>query len=65
MTDVEEVLSQLNPKLRKRVSVASDAPEVEYQPMPSEGLTRALDGGLVYGRQVLIWGSKSSAKSSV
>jgi predicted nucleic acid-binding Zn-ribbon protein len=27
-------------------------------------LNRALGGGLPYGRQVLIWGSKSSAKSS-
>jgi recombination protein RecA len=28
------------------------------------GLTRALNGGFPYGRQVLIYGSKSSAKSS-
>ena len=63
--NVEEVLAELNPKLRKRVSFASDAPQVEYQPLPSEGLNSALGGGLVYGRQVLIWGSKSSAKSSL
>jgi recombination protein RecA len=37
----------------------------EYQPTPSVGLNRALGGGLPYGRQVLIWGSKSSAKSSM
>ncbi len=35
------------------------------QATPSPGLNRALNGGLPYGRQVLIWGSKSSAKSSL
>jgi recombination protein RecA len=29
------------------------------------GLNRALGGGFPYGRQVLLWGSKSSAKSSL
>ena len=62
---VEDVLEQLNPKLRKRISMASDAPETQYQRTPSEGLNKALGGGFVYGRQVLIWGSKSSAKSSL
>jgi recombination protein RecA len=61
----EEVFAALDPKLRKRLSLASEAPETQYQQMPSVGLTRALNGGLVYGRQVLIWGSKSSAKSSL
>ena len=65
MTDIDEVLAELNPKLRKRISLASDAPKVEYQPLPSVGLTQALGGGFVYGRQVLVWGSKSSAKSSM
>lgn len=61
----EEVMSALNPKLRKRLFVASDAPKVEYQKTPSVGLNSALNGGLVYGRQILLWGSKSSAKSSL
>jgi recombination protein RecA len=62
---VEDVLAQLNPKLRKNIMVGDAVPETEFQPTPSYGLNRALNGGLPYGRQVLIWGSKSSAKSSV
>jgi recombination protein RecA len=62
---VEDVLAQLNPKLRKGIMIGDSVPETEYQPTPSFGLNRALNGGLPYGRQVLIWGSKSSAKSSV
>lgn len=60
-----EVLAALDPKLRKRLLLASEAPEVEYCELPSVGLNKALNGGLVYGRQVLVWGSKSSAKSSL
>ena len=62
---VEEVLAQLNPKLRKSVLVGDAVPKTEYAATPSFGLNRALNGGLPYGRQVLIWGSKSSAKSSL
>lgn len=62
---VEEVLAQLNPKLRKNVLAGDAVPKTEYAATPSFGLNRALNGGLPYGRQVLIWGSKSSAKSSL
>jgi recombination protein RecA len=62
---IEDVLSQLNPKLRKSLFVGDEMPATEYQATPSFGLNRALGGGLPYGRQVLIWGSKSSAKSSM
>ena len=62
---VEDVLSQLNPKLRKSVLVGDAVPKTEYAATPSFGLNRALNGGLPYGRQILIWGSKSSAKSSL
>ena len=62
---VEDVLSQLNPKLRKNVLVGDAVPKTEYAATPSFGLNRALNGGLPYGRQILIWGSKSSAKSSL
>jgi recombination protein RecA len=62
---VEEVLAQLNPKLRKQVMSGDTVPATEYAATPSYGLNRALNGGLPYGRQVLIWGSKSSAKSSL
>jgi recombination protein RecA len=62
---IEEVLAQLNPKLRKNVMAGDTVPATEYAKTPSYGLNRALNGGLPYGRQVLIWGSKSSAKSSL
>ncbi len=62
---LEEVLAQLNPKLRKSILVGDEVPKTEYALTPSFGLNRALNGGLPYGRQVLIWGSKSSAKSSM
>ena len=62
---VEEVLAQLNPKLRKNVLMGDSVPKTEYAATPSFGLNRALNGGLPYGRQVLVWGSKSSAKSSL
>ena len=61
---IEEALAQLDPKLRKRLGSGVGI-NFEYQPTPSYGLNRALGGGLPYGRQVLIWGSKSSAKSSM
>jgi recombination protein RecA len=62
---LEDVLAQLNPKLRKNILVGDEVPKTEYAVTPSFGLNRALNGGLPYGRQVLIWGSKSSAKSSL
>lgn len=61
---VEDVLAQLDPRIRKRLGTAVGI-KTEYQKTPSHGLNRALNGGLPYGRQVLIWGSKSSAKSSL
>ena len=61
---VEEVLAQLDPRIRKNLATGEGI-RVMYQPTPSHGLNRALNGGLPYGRQVLIWGSKSSAKSSL
>ena len=64
-TTIEDVLSQLNPKLRKNILVGDAVPKTEFAATPSFGLNRALGGGLPYGRQVLIWGSKSSAKSSL
>ena len=62
---MEEVLAQLSPKLRKSIMVGDSVPPTEYAATPSFGLNRALAGGLPYGRQVLVWGSKSSAKSSL
>jgi len=62
---IEDVLAQLDPKLRKTVMAGDTIPATEYAATPSFGLNKALNGGLPYGRQVLIWGSKSSAKSSL
>jgi recombination protein RecA len=64
MTTIDEALAALDPRIRKRLSTGVGF-KVDYQPTPSFGLNRALNGGLPYGRQVLIWGSKSSAKSSL
>lgn len=61
---VDDVLAQLSPKLRKTILVGDSIPPTEYAATPSFGLNRALGGGLPYGRQILVWGSKSSAKSS-
>jgi len=57
-------MASLNPKLRKGISNGVGI-SVTTQPTPSIGLNQALGGGLPYGRQVLVWGSKSSAKSSL
>lgn len=57
-------MSQLDPKIRKTLS-NGEGIHIQTQPTPSFGLNKALNGGLPYGRQVLIWGSKSSAKSSL
>jgi recombination protein RecA len=64
MTTIDEALAMLDPKLRKKIGAAVGI-TTEMQPTPSPGLNRALGGGFPYGRQVLLWGSKSSAKSSL
>jgi len=65
MTDktMEEILSKLDPKTRKRVQVATEV-EIEKQPTPSLSLNVGLKGGFGYGRQILVWGNKSAGKSS-
>lgn len=63
MTDINEVLAKLDPKTRKRLQLAQDV-KVEKQLTPSIGLNIALNGGLAYGRQHLIWGNKSAGKTS-
>jgi len=62
MTDINEVMGRLNPKLAKRMRLATDM-EIERQPLPSLGLTKALGGGFRYGSQVMLWGNRSSAKT--
>jgi recombination protein RecA len=64
VTSVDEILAQLNPKLRKKISLGSEIEQTHFAKTPSFGLNRALNGGLPYGRQILIWGNKSAGKSS-
>lgn len=65
MTDInlDDFLSQLDPKLRKRITSA-DSIEIKKQKTPSISLNHALKGGFAYGRQIMIWGNKSAGKSS-
>lgn len=62
-TTIDDILSRLDPKTRKRVQQATEV-EIERQPTPSLSLNVGLKGGFAYGRQVLIWGNKSAGKSS-
>ena len=62
-TTIEDILSRLDPKTRKRVQQATEV-EIKRQPTPSLSLNVGLKGGFAYGRQVLIWGNKSAGKSS-
>jgi recombination protein RecA len=64
VTDLSDVLAGLNANLRKSILLGNEV-FYERQALPSIGLTDALNGGLPYGRQVLVYGSKSSAKSSM
>lgn len=61
---LEEILGRLDPKTRARVHAARDV-EVRKLRTPSAGLNFALNGGLAFGRQVLVWGNKSAGKSAV
>ena len=64
MTNLDEVLANLNPKLRKKIALGSEVEHIQFAKTPSFGLNRALNGGFPYGRQVLVWGNKSSGRSS-
>jgi hypothetical protein len=39
---LEDVLAQLNPKLRKNILVGDEVPKTEYAATPSFGLNRAM-----------------------
>jgi recombination protein RecA len=60
---IDDILAKLDPKTRQRVQSAVDV-QIHKQETPSIGLNLALQGGLGYGRQVLVWGNKSAGKSS-
>ncbi|UMO76276.1 RecA-like DNA recombinase [Streptomyces phage Tomas] len=59
----EEILAKLSPKVQARAKMASEV-VLQKQATPSTGLNSALRGGFGYGRQSLIWGSKSAGKST-
>ena len=61
--NMEDFLSQLDPKLRKKIT-SGDTVEIVKQKTPSISLNHALKGGFGYGRQILVWGNKSAGKSS-
>lgn len=61
--DMNDFLSQLDPKLRKKIT-SGDTVEIIKQKTPSISLNHALKGGFGYGRQILVWGNKSAGKSS-
>lgn len=60
----EDILANINPKLRKKIGLGSEVEAIKFAKTPSYGLNLALNGGFPYGRQVLVWGNKSSGKSS-
>lgn len=62
---VDDIMSKLSPALRKRLGYGSSMPEAEFAETPSVALNRALGGGFRYGRQHLVYGNKSSGKSSL
>lgn len=59
----DEILEKLSPELRKLLTSGSQF-HIDKQPTPSVLMNKALKGGLAYGRQVLLYGSKSSGKST-
>lgn len=60
---IDDVLSKLGKTTRNRLQKASEI-KIVKQRTPSHGLNKALAGGIGYGRQTLIYGSKSAGKSS-
>lgn len=59
---IDDVLVKLDPSLRKLLETGTNF-HIQRQSTPSALMNKALKGGLAYGRQVLIWGSKSAGKS--
>ena len=62
MTSVEELTSKLNPKTQQRIKMADNL-HFEYQATPSLAINNALEGGLRYGAQHMLWGPRSAGKS--
>ena len=63
MTDINELLSRLNPKIAERFRIASEI-SPQFQRLPSLGLNRALQGGMRYGSTAVVWGNRSAGKTA-
>lgn len=61
---IEDILAKLDKKTRERVISAQEV-NMDRLPMASIGLTQALNGGVGYGRQTVIYGNKSAGKTSM
>jgi len=58
-----EVIAALKKDTRDHMQFAKDV-HIERLPTPSLGLTRALNGGWGMGRMAMLWGEKSTGKST-
>lgn len=59
----QDIFDTLSKNTKARIMRANDVINIKY-PMASVGLTKDLGGGIGAGRQTLIYGNKSSGKSS-
>lgn len=64
MTNFEDFLATLDPKVAKAVRTAQEV-EVERLPVISYGMTNALGGGFGMGRIATVYGNQSAGKSLV
>lgn len=64
MTTYEEILASLSPAMREKVKRASEIKN-EKLALPSIGLNMALDGGVRYGSQTMLWGNRSGGKTAL
>ena len=63
MSNIDEILSRLNPRTQQSIRRANEI-KIVRQKLPSIALTKALNGGLVYGTQTTVWGNRSAGKSA-
>lgn len=62
MTDINDLLAKLNPKIAAQFKIASNTSN-DLLETPSLGLNMAI-GGYGYGRQTTIWGNRSGGKTA-
>lgn len=63
MTDINEILSKLNPKTAQAFQVASNI-RTEFLPTPSLGINMAING-IGYGRFTVLYGNRGSGKTTM